>query len=137
MSTKAAIITGGGIGIGRSSAFAFRGRLSRTDILEGGGRRVVAELQAKGADAEFHALDVRDTQQTKRVVAAVAAKHGGSRSGSVAAARVRTTIDCRKSETELNLPHERSRLLQQNRGPAAALSTEEKAREIFYLDFLA
>jgi NAD(P)-dependent dehydrogenase (short-subunit alcohol dehydrogenase family) len=97
----------------------------------------VAELQAKGADAEFHALDVRDTQQTKRVVAAVAAKHGGSRSGSVAAARVRTTIDCRKSETELNLPHERSRLLQQNRGPAAALSTEEKAREIFYLDFLA
>ncbi len=79
MGTKTAIITGGGIGIGRSSAFAFAEdgyRVIVTDILEAEGRRVVAELQAKGADAEFHALDVRDTEQTNRVIAAVEAKHG-------------------------------------------------------------
>ncbi|MDQ0396488.1 SDR family NAD(P)-dependent oxidoreductase [Labrys monachus] len=76
---KTAIITGGGIGIGRSSAFAFARagyRAIVTDVLEAEGRDVVEAIAAEGGSAEFHALDVRSTQQADAVVAEVERKYG-------------------------------------------------------------
>ena len=77
--TKVSLITGAGIGIGRTSALAFAKagyHVVVTDVLNDEGRAVVAEITAAGGSAEFHALDVRSTANADAVVTAVEAKHG-------------------------------------------------------------
>jgi 3-oxoacyl-[acyl-carrier protein] reductase len=72
------LITGGGIGIGRASAHAFAKagyRVVVTDVLDEG-RTVAEKIVAEGGAAEFHALDVRSTEQAERVVADVESRFG-------------------------------------------------------------
>jgi 3-oxoacyl-[acyl-carrier protein] reductase len=74
------LITGGGIGIGRATAFAF-GKAGYyvvvTDVLERQGRAVAAEIVAAGGGAEFHILNVRSTPDTDRLVQDLNARLGG------------------------------------------------------------
>jgi 3-oxoacyl-[acyl-carrier protein] reductase len=73
------LITGGGIGIGRSTGLAFGKagyRVIVTDVLETEGEAVAAEIRAAGAEAEFHRLDVTSTPDAERVVGDVQARHG-------------------------------------------------------------
>ncbi len=77
--TKVSLITGAGIGIGRASALAFAKagyHVVVTDVLNDEGRAVVAAITAAGGSAEFHALDVRSTENADAVVTAVEVKHG-------------------------------------------------------------
>ena len=72
------LITGGGIGIGRSTAFAFAKagyRVVVTDVLEAG-REVAEAIERDGGTAEFHMLDVRSTSDAERIVADVEARFG-------------------------------------------------------------
>lgn len=76
---RTALITGAGIGIGRSAAFALAAagdRVIVTDILEPEGREVAAQIVAKGGAAEFRRLDVTDTANANAVVDSVEAEHG-------------------------------------------------------------
>ncbi|WP_414474741.1 SDR family NAD(P)-dependent oxidoreductase [Microvirga sp. M2] len=73
------LITGAGIGIGRASAVAFARsgyRVILTDVLEGEGQRTAEEIIQEGGHAEFHYLDVRDTERTDSLVALVEERHG-------------------------------------------------------------
>lgn len=73
------LITGGGIGIGRSTALAY-GRegfhVVVTDILPKEGEVVVKAIRDAGGSAEFHKLDVCNTAEAEAVVKAVEAAHG-------------------------------------------------------------
>ena len=72
------LITGGGIGIGRSAsqAFAKAGyRVIVTDIL-GEGQAVADAIGRDGGQAEFHRLDVRSTDEAEGIVADVETRHG-------------------------------------------------------------
>jgi 3-oxoacyl-[acyl-carrier protein] reductase len=70
------LITGSGIGIGRSTALAFA-RLGDhvvvTDVLEKEGNAVAAEIKAAGGSAEFHRLDVRDAAAADKLLERVGA----------------------------------------------------------------
>ena len=73
------LITGGGIGIGRATAFAFAAagyRVVVTDILDQEGQEVAAEIRARGGAASFQHLDVTDSENTNAVVAAAEAQFG-------------------------------------------------------------
>lgn len=73
------LITGGGIGIGRATAFAFARadyNVLVTDVLEAEGSKVAADIQSGGGTAEFHRLDVTSTEAADRVVAAAEKKFG-------------------------------------------------------------
>jgi len=73
------LITGGGIGIGRSTALAFGRagyRVIVTDVLDAAGEAVAAEVRAAGGAAEFHHLDVCSTPAAEAVVADVQARFG-------------------------------------------------------------
>ena len=72
------LITGGGIGIGRSTAqsFAKAGyRVIVTDILDEG-QAAADGIVRDGGQAEFHRLDVRSTIDAERIVADVEARYG-------------------------------------------------------------
>jgi 3-oxoacyl-[acyl-carrier protein] reductase len=78
--SKAVLITGAGIGIGRatSKAFAKAGyTVVATDVLEKEGAAVVNEIVREGGRAEFHKLDVRSTEAADAVVAAAEKTYGG------------------------------------------------------------
>ncbi|MDR5651528.1 SDR family NAD(P)-dependent oxidoreductase [Ruixingdingia sedimenti] len=77
--TQVCLITGGGIGIGRATAHAFARagyHVVVTDVLDKEGQAVAAEIAAAGGSAEFRRLDVRSTEQSDAVVAAVEAQFG-------------------------------------------------------------
>jgi len=76
---KTMLVTGGGIGIGRATAFAFAQagyHVVVTDILDAEGRAVAEEITASGGSAWFAAMDVRSSAQVDAVVAAVNAERG-------------------------------------------------------------
>jgi 3-oxoacyl-[acyl-carrier protein] reductase len=79
MDSRTALITGGGIGIGRATALAFATagyRVVVTDILQAEGLEVADGINAQGGQAEFHPLDVRSTGEVEAVVATVEQAHG-------------------------------------------------------------
>jgi 3-oxoacyl-[acyl-carrier protein] reductase len=68
------LITGSGIGIGRSTALAFAklgDRVVVTDVLEKEGNAVAAEIKAAGGSAVFHRFDVRDAAAADRLLAEI------------------------------------------------------------------
>ena len=73
---RTVLITGSGIGIGRSTALAF-GKLGDhvvvTDVLEKEGNAVVAEIKAAGGSAQFHRFDVRDAAMADQILASIGA----------------------------------------------------------------
>ncbi len=80
MDKRIVLITGAGIGIGRASAleFATQGdHVIVTDVLEDKGQDVVAEINAAGGSAEFHALDVTSTEAADALVGDLNDRFGG------------------------------------------------------------
>lgn len=76
---KTVLITGAGIGIGRATAKAFAAdgwRVVVTDVLIDEGKAVVDEIKAASGIAEFHPLDVTDTEAAEGVVNAINAAYG-------------------------------------------------------------
>lgn len=76
---KTMLVTGGAIGIGRATAFAFARtghHVAVTDVLEAEGSALVAAINAEGGSASFHALDVRSTAQADQVVQTVIEARG-------------------------------------------------------------
>ena len=77
---RVVVVPGGGAGIGRATAirFAHEGcRLAVWDVQEEAARSVVAEVEAAGAEASFHRLDVADTGAVEAAMAAVVERFGG------------------------------------------------------------
>jgi 3-oxoacyl-[acyl-carrier protein] reductase len=65
------LITGSGIGIGAATARAFAHagyRVIVTDILEEEGDSVASDITSKGGEAEYHHLDVTDTEEVESLV---------------------------------------------------------------------
>ena len=76
---KTVLITGAGIGIGRSTATAFaqKGyRVIATDILDAEGQAVVDEINNSGGNSEYFYLDVSSTENSNRVIGDVQNKFG-------------------------------------------------------------
>lgn len=76
---KTVLITGAGIGIGRSAALAFAKKGYRvivTDILEEEGSAVVSEITKQGGVAKFYFLDVASTENSNNVVEHVVNEFG-------------------------------------------------------------
>ena len=76
---KTVLITGAGIGIGRSTALAFSKKGYRvivTDILEDEGADVVSEINKAGGTAKFYFLDVTSTENANSVVESVEKEFG-------------------------------------------------------------
>jgi len=73
------IITGAGIGIGKAAAKAFATdgwHVIITDILKDEGLETQNEIIKAGGSAEFHYLDVTDTQEVNKIVQSIEAKRG-------------------------------------------------------------
>src|SRR3569623_1820644 len=78
LSSKVALVTGAGSGIGRASALAMAGEgavLIVTDIDEAGGRETCAMIASAGSHASFHQHDVASEQSWDRVLNGVDALH--------------------------------------------------------------
>jgi len=74
MSKRTAIVTGAGIGLGRATALALAEadyHVIVTDILDEEGAQVVADICEHNLSAEFHHVDVTDTDEVNRVLADV------------------------------------------------------------------
>jgi 3-oxoacyl-[acyl-carrier protein] reductase len=73
------LITGAGIGIGAATARAFANagyRVIVTDVLGEEGRAVADEIESGGGEAEYHHLDVTDTDEVEFVVSTVQDRYG-------------------------------------------------------------
>jgi 3-oxoacyl-[acyl-carrier protein] reductase len=73
------LITGSGIGIGAATARAFANadyRVVVTDILKEEGTSVASDIVSKGGEAEYHHLDVTDTEETQSLVSTVEHLYG-------------------------------------------------------------
>ena len=73
------LITGAGIGIGAATSRAFGDagyRVIVTDVLEEESRSIVSEIESGGGEAEYHHLDVTNTEEVESVVSAVQEKYG-------------------------------------------------------------
>jgi NAD(P)-dependent dehydrogenase (short-subunit alcohol dehydrogenase family) len=78
-STRVAIVTGGGSGIGEDSAKALAARgftVVVSDIDAAGGERVVKEIETAGGSASFVVCDVSDPQANEDLVATTLERHG-------------------------------------------------------------
>jgi NAD(P)-dependent dehydrogenase (short-subunit alcohol dehydrogenase family) len=76
---KAAIVTGGSLGIGRACAklLAREGAMvAVTDVLEDEGKQLVAEIKAECGLARFWNMNVADEREVKAVFADVAKSFG-------------------------------------------------------------
>tara|TARA_B100000674_G_scaffold486181_3_gene494267 strand:+ start:2442 stop:3194 length:753 start_codon:yes stop_codon:yes gene_type:complete len=76
---KTVLITGAGIGIGRSTAIAFSKKgynVIVTDILKDEGEAVVSEINEDGGAAKFYYLDVTSTENANNVIASVEKEFG-------------------------------------------------------------
>jgi len=76
---RVAIVSGGASGIGRASAIRLAeegASVVVTDIQDGAGKDVVAEIETAGGSAEFIHHDVTSEDEWIAVVAAVMARHG-------------------------------------------------------------
>ncbi|MEO0412453.1 MAG: SDR family NAD(P)-dependent oxidoreductase [Pseudomonadota bacterium] len=79
MAQPTILISGAGIGIGQAIAAAFakaRYRVIVTDVLEAEGHAAVSGLKDRGAEAEFHPMDVTKTQQVNAVIESVETAYG-------------------------------------------------------------
>lgn len=79
MENSTVLITGAGIGIGASTAYAFARagyRVIVTDILDKEGESVAANIEAEGGAAEYRRLDVTETGEVESVVSSVQDRYG-------------------------------------------------------------
>ena len=79
MTQRIAIVTGSGIGLGRATAMALAEEgyhVVVTDILDQEGTQLVMDIRARSFSAEFHYLDVTDSDAVKSVVGSVFDKFG-------------------------------------------------------------
>ncbi len=79
LKNKCAIVTGGGVGIGRACAIRMADEGASIAILdtdEAAGREVVAEITARGATAAFWQCDVSSEMQVERAINGAAARFG-------------------------------------------------------------
>lgn len=76
---KAVLVTGGGSGIGRSSAMllaSLGARVMVSDINPAGGEETTALIRERGGEAHFHVADVSKAGDVEALVDAVIAKFG-------------------------------------------------------------
>lgn len=79
LNNKAAIITGGGSGIGKAIAAVFAQQGAQVYVLdmdEKGGSATVQEIVDAGNKAAFYKCNVADQKNVKNVMGEIAAKHG-------------------------------------------------------------
>lgn len=80
LADKTVVVTGGAAGIGRATAarFAKEGcRVAVWDVQDEGSEELLAELEALGADASFHRVDVSDGAAVDEAMTAVVERFGG------------------------------------------------------------
>lgn len=71
---KVAIVTGGALGIGKATCLLLAeqgAKVAVTDLNDIEGKKVVAEIQAKGGAAEFWHLDTAKEAEVKQVISAI------------------------------------------------------------------
>ena len=77
---KSAIVTGGALGIGKSTALRLAeegSQVAVTDVKKDEGKSVVKDIEADGGSAQFWHLDVSDEDAVERVFDEVAQAFGG------------------------------------------------------------